>query len=120
MELEGTIGEGVVFGKYLRDFPDRWQTDPVVYPLDRILLRGSQQSFGGNVIEGTPIALQRRLAAGDLLPALADDVAVLRIQLDQPGLAPRLLAGDQRRARSAEGIEHDILRLARIADCPLH
>ena len=41
------------------------------------------------------------------------------IELDQPRLAPGLLAGDQRRARAAERIEHDVAALARVPDRPL-
>ena len=55
-----------------------------------------------------PSLLQHRRAAGPVLPALHDHVAVLRIQLHQPRLAPGLLARDQRGARAAERIQHDV------------
>ncbi len=38
MEMDGAIGEGVVFLEYFRDFPDPRQAGKVVYPLDEILL----------------------------------------------------------------------------------
>ena len=65
------------------------------------------------------LALQHRLLAGPRLPALNDHVAVLRVELDQPRLTPGLLAGDQRRARAAERVEHDVRALARVPDRPL-
>jgi len=38
MEMDGAIGEGVVFLKYFDDLPDPWQAGKVVYPLDEIVL----------------------------------------------------------------------------------
>ncbi len=38
MEMDGAIGEGVVFLDYFRNFPDPRQAGKVVYPLDEILL----------------------------------------------------------------------------------
>ena len=55
---------------------------------------------GGDLFEAPPVAFQHRLLAGPRLPAPDDHVAVLRVELDQPRLAPGLLAGDQGRARA--------------------
>ena len=38
MEMDGAIGEGVVFLEYFRDLPDPRQAGKVTYPLDEILL----------------------------------------------------------------------------------
>jgi predicted transposase YbfD/YdcC len=38
MEMDGAIGEGVVFLEYFRDLPDPRQAGKVVYPLDEIVL----------------------------------------------------------------------------------
>ena len=70
-------------------------------------------------LRSSPVAFQRRLLARPRLPALNDHVAVLRVELDQPRLATGLLAGDQRRARAAERIKHNVAGFARVADRPL-
>jgi len=51
-----------------------------------------------------------RLAAGELLPALHDDIAVRRIDLHQERMPIRLLAADQRRTATAEEVEHVLTR----------
>lgn len=38
MEMDGAVGEGIVFLKYFRDLPDPRQAGKVTYPLDEILL----------------------------------------------------------------------------------
>ena len=57
--------------------------------------------------------------SGLVLPTLHDDVAVLRVELEQPCDPPGALRGDQRRAAAAERIEHEPAARARVADCPL-
>ncbi len=58
-------------------------------------------------------------ARGLIEPAQHDRVDVLRVELDQARLATRLLACDQGRPGSAEGIEHNVPALARVPDRPL-
>src|SRR3989338_5329219 len=38
MEMDGAIGEGIVFLEYFRDLPDPRQAGKVVYPLEEVLL----------------------------------------------------------------------------------
>jgi hypothetical protein len=38
MEMDGAVGEGVVFLEYFRDVPDPRQAGKVTYPLDEIVL----------------------------------------------------------------------------------
>ncbi len=38
MEMDGAIGEGIVFLEYFHDLPDPRQAGKVVYPLEEILL----------------------------------------------------------------------------------
>ena len=55
-----------------------------------------------------------------LFPTADDYIDVFWIQLDQPRTSTGLLAGDQRSARTAERVEHDITAFRRIADRPFH
>ena len=53
----------------------------------------SSATRSGDLYEAPPIPLQGRCAAGPVLPALHDHVAVLRIQLHQTRLAPGASVG---------------------------
>ena len=46
---------------------------------------------------------------GEILPAFYDDVAVVSVQLHAVAGAVKLLTGDERRARAAEGFDQDIV-----------
>ena len=54
---------------------------------------------------------ERRLLAGQSLPALDRHVDVARLVLNEPSLALRLLGRDQGRARAAEAVENDLAAL---------
>src|SRR5215471_18623988 len=66
------------------------------------------------------VALEHGLLSTELLPSADDDVAVLRLQFNQPRLAPGLLARDERRAGTAEGIKHSVAALAAVPDGALN
>src|SRR5215210_3039879 len=53
--------------------------------------------------------------AGEPLEALDDDVAVAGVELDQARTPPEAVAGDERRARAGEGVEHELAAPARVA-----
>src|ERR1017187_4463739 len=59
---------------------------------------------------------KRGFLPAELLVAANYDIAVLRIQLNQPRLATGLLARDQRCARPAERIKHGVAALAAVPD----
>ena len=54
------------------------------------------------------------LAMDELRPAAADHVRILRIKLHRAVDAVRLLAGDQRAARSTKQIQHSLARFRRV------
>ena len=62
----------------------------MIYAVD---LRGLTP--GGDLFVAAPATVQDRGATAELLPARDDGVDVLRVELDQPRLAPGLLARDQ-------------------------
>ena len=59
------------------------------------------------------------LEAGVVFPAAHDDLAVARVELEQPRAAAHVLAGHERRARAAEGVEHDVATHGRVGEAIL-
>src|SRR5918996_4810584 len=101
-------------------FPGRYA--PASRDVDLGQLRGAVvggRAPSDDLFVAPAAAIQNRRAAAERLPAQDDHVDVLRIELDQPRLASRLLAYDQGRARAAERVQHDVPGLARVADRPL-
>src|SRR5262249_17018368 len=64
--------------------------------------------------------VERRAPAGELLPALNDDVDILRVELRAVADALRHVGGDQRGARPKEGIVDRGATLSVIQDGPAH
>ena len=64
-------------------------------------------------------SLALRPISGQALEAPDDDVAVARIELDQPSRPPRGLARRERRARTREGVEHQIASARRVEKAAL-
>src|SRR5262249_55282114 len=65
-------------------------------------------------IDSSPFPLS--MAAGELFPALHDDVGVKRIDFHQKGAPSGLLGGDQGRAAATEKIEHVFATARRVLD----
>src|SRR5690242_17700034 len=68
------------------------------------------------------IGSRRLLSVGSLreaLPPGADDVAVLRVELDQVRGAPRALGGDEGGAAAGEAVEHRGAGVSAVANRPL-
>src|SRR5688572_3598268 len=81
-------------------------------------MRGEQRPGRGSGARSS--RLPRGLLARQVLPALDDDVAVARLDLEPDARSAELLGSDQRRAGAKERIEHDIVRPAVVADRPGH
>lgn len=89
---------------------------------DSYRLKHMTEKYAGTFPEGGKLGPQYVTngiliaAAVQALPALNDDIAITRVELDRPGGPPALLSDDQRRARTTKGIEHDIAALRAIAN----
>ena len=80
-------------------------------PRPRLVL-SPHATLMGDAVEGPVLRLQPACLTAEALEPFHDDVAVPRIELEQPCLAPGLLAGDQGRARAAERVEDHVPVLA--------
>ena len=65
-------------------------------------------------------AVAGRDRSGEVLPAREDHVGVARVELDHRAPPAGALAGDEGAARAAEGVEHEIARVAAVLDGALH
>src|SRR4051794_16721332 len=70
----------------------------------------------GYVGKGLTRRFERRYPASERLPALHDDIDVLRIKLDQTRASASTFGRDHGRAGSAEWIEDDMPALGRVSD----
>ena len=105
---QGRFEPAIAFGRHAEDVHCETAMD--------LLQRGFEVAEGvlapgGDLFVAAPATVQERGATAELLPAADDHVAVLRVELDQPRLATRLLAGDQGRAGPAERVQHDVAGL---------
>src|SRR5436190_8347448 len=73
-----------------------------------------------NFSEGATVAFERRLVAGELLPALDPDVDVGRRDLHRIADAADRFRGDDRRAGSREGFIHGVATFGMVQHRPAH
>src|ERR1035438_6926425 len=72
-------------------------------------------AFQRNFIEGPPIAVERGLLAGEVLPSRHSHIDVGRLKFNGKGDSRFFLAGNDRRSRTGEGLI-DCLPGARVVD----
>src|ERR1035441_7537642 len=73
-------------------------------------------AFLGDHLERSPIALQRGVLAGQGLPALDNDVNVLRVEFQPVADALGEFGGSERGTRSEEGLVHQLAALQMVQD----